>query len=220
MSQIFSMSIFTIALCVVVSGCVETSCVTVAHRPIPSYPSATREVPKYANVVVYPASQEGSAEARSMLSSGQVALLNAMNTAGFNVVSSEVNDLKRINVCIVELAECRHDMPEWSSDGDASIVTVVAVRVRRPGAMKDGRMECGLVRSFQGVYRLELGRRTVDFQLVDEEIDLGIKGAVANLVGLSSFRDAIETCGKSSADFGSVPGGMGHERKTNERKDK
>ena len=214
------MAIFAIALCAVVPGCVEASRVIVAHRPIPNYPSPTREVPKNVKVVIYPASQEGSAEIRNMLSSGEVALVDAMNAAGFNVVPPRLNDLKNGNVCIVELAECRHDMPEWSSGSDASLVTVVAVRVRRPGKMKDGRMECGIVRSFQGVYRMRLGVRSVDFKITDQEVRLGIKGAVANLVGLSAFRSAIETYGKSAADFSSVPGGMGHERKTNERKNK
>ena len=55
-------------------------------------------------------------------------------------------------------------------------------------------IECGGIRSFQGVCRCELGRKTHGFSLSDEERTTGIRGAVANLMRAVQFKEAIEAC--------------------------
>ncbi len=174
-----------------VAGCGTGSSVTIARRKIPEYPSAVLPAPEGAQVAVYPHPFSGDAETRFMRDNGHALLVEGLKSAGYGIVPPERSRAGRGPVCVVELAECRHDMPE-RDDGDmVSVVTVVAVRVRKPGALRHGRVDCGRVRSFQGVCRMALGPRPFDFQMTEEERLKGIRGAVGNLIRSAQFREAV-----------------------------
>ena len=178
-------------------GCVEESRVIIAPRALPAYPQSMdgRGAPVNAKVSVYPPPDAGTPDARAMNVKAHAALVDGLKTAGCDLVPPGIAKAGVGRVCVVELAGCRHDTPEWGRGGEVSVVTVVAVRVRKPGVMRDGRIDCGPVRSFQGVYRMNLGVRPLTFSMSDEELTKGVAGAVGNLVGTEPFRSAVETCG-------------------------
>lgn len=180
-----------------VSGCVEESRVIIAPRAVPEYPQAmdSRSVPVSAKVSVYPPPDAGTPDARAMNEKAHVALVDGLKTAGYDLVAPDLAKAGGGRVCVVELAGCRHDTPEWGRGGEVAVVTVVAVRVRKPGVVRDGRIDCGHVRSFQGVYRMNLGVRPLTFSVSDAELAKGIAGAVGNVLGTAPFRSAVEECG-------------------------
>ena len=177
-------------------GCVEPSSVIVEKRKVPVYPQTVRPVPSNVRVAIYPAAEVGDAETRALRQEGYEALASGMRAAGYDVMPAAFQKTGSRDACIVEVAECRHDMPERDRDGGVSLVTVVAVRVRRPVQIRNGRGDCGVARSFQGVYRMELGAKPWDFHVSDAECARGVKGAVANLIGAEQFRNAVVECGK------------------------
>jgi hypothetical protein len=146
-------------------------------------------------VAVYPAADVGDAETRALRSLAYTTLVGRLKEGGHDVVPLERSKVNGGSVCVVELVDCRHDMPEWARGGVVSLVTVVAVRVRRPGQMRDGALDCGNVRSFQGVYRMKLGVRPIDFSLSEKERVAGIGGAVENLMHAEQFCRAVQECG-------------------------
>jgi len=174
-----------------VAGCYTGSRVTIAPRSVPEYPKALQHVPEGVKVVVYPAAVSGDSESRALRRMGHAQLEESLRAIGYDVVSPERSCAGCDVGCIVELVDSRHDMPERATGNMVSIVTVVAVRVRKPGVMRNGNIDCGRSRSFQGVYRMALGQRPFDFRMTEEERENGIKGAVGNLVGSVQFHDAI-----------------------------
>lgn len=193
MNRLFGAFVLLVSVC----GCVEPSRVILEKRKVPVYPHAVRPVPANVRVAIYPASEVGDAKTRALRAEGHDVLTAAMKAEGYDVMPATYSKAGSLDACIVEVAECRHDMPERDRGGNVSLVTVVAVRVRRPGQMRDGRIYCGAVRSFQGVYRMELGMKPWDFSVSDEERARGVKGAVSNLIGAEQFRNAVAECGKS-----------------------
>ena len=185
------------AACALLAGCGTGSNVAVERRTVPCYPVAALPVHGPVKVTVYPAADVGYAETRALRSRAYAALVERLKAGGYDVVPPERSKAGAGNVCVVELADCRHDMPERSSGGAVSLVTVVAVRVRRPGRMRGDVLDCGNVRSFQGVYRMELGIRPIDFSLSEEELAAGIDGAVENLIRAEQFGRAVQDCGKT-----------------------
>ena len=180
-----------------VLGCVEESRVIIAPRAVPEYQQAMdgRGVPVHAKVSVYPPPDAGTPEARAMNEMAHAALVEGLKAAGCHLVPPDLAKADGGRVCVVELAECRHDTPERGRGGEVFIVTVVAVRVRKPGVMRDGRIDCGPVRSFQGVCRMSLGVRPLTFSMSCEEQAKGVAGAVGNMLGHVPFRSAVEECG-------------------------
>lgn len=178
-------------------GCVEESRVIIAPRALPAYPQSMdgRGALVNAKVSVYPPPDAGTPDARAMNVKAHAALVDGLKTAGCDLVPPGIAKAGEGRVCVVELAGCRHDTPEWTRGGEVSVVTVVAVRVRKPGVMRDGRIDCGPVRSFQGVYRTNLGVRPLTFSMSDEELAKGVAGAVDNVLGAEPFRSAVEACG-------------------------
>ena len=176
---------------VFLSGCVAAgSRVVSAQRAIPEYSNSARIAINGARVSVYPALDSGDGEQRMMRGIGYSELVAALMRAGCEIVPAERSVAGSDRICIVELADCRHDMPERGAGG-VSLVTVVAVRVRSPGRMRDGKFNCGRARSFQGVCRKQLGQRPIDFEITEEDHLAGIAEAVANLVQSTPFREAI-----------------------------
>ena len=181
--------------CVLLAGCGTGSSVVVEPRIVPQYPKAAPSVQGRVRVAVYPAADVGYAKTRALRSCAYATLVERLKAGGYDVVPAERSKAGGGNVCVVELVDCRHDMPEWARGGSVSVVTVVAVRVRRPGRMRDGALDCGNVRSFQGVYRMKLGARPIDFSLSEEEGAAGISGAVENLMRAEQFCRAVQECG-------------------------
>ena len=187
-------------------GCSTTSHVILEPRKVPAYPQ--REVVGKLNVAVavYPAISMGDSATRKMRSLGCELLVRGLVARGCRVVGDHEWSSAHDTKCIVELVECRHDMPEWRKGGLVSLITVVAVRVRDRGVLRDGRLVCGTARAFQGVYRDELGARENDFAVSDVESERGIKGAIENLLRAEQFCDAITAIAGESAS-NAVPGG-------------
>ena len=210
-------SLYAISV-VLAGGCATPSSVVVKPRRTPDYSNPISKAPANMCIVVYPALEAGDSETRAMRLCGFKALVKGLKVIGYDVASAELSRPGDRNVCVVEIAECRHDMPEWTDNDIASLVTVIAVRVRMPGIMRDGCIDCGNIRSFQGVYRTQLGRRLPDFQVSETERDRGIEGAVSCLVGLAAFNEAICACCASNCDFCFVPGGA--DMKEKQRKEK
>lgn len=186
------------AACALLAGCETGSNVVVAPRAVPQYPDAAPAVQGRVRVAVYPAADIGYAETRAVRSLAHATLVERLKAGGYDVVPPERSKTGGGNVCVVELVDCRHDMPERSLGGEVSLVTVVAVRVRRPGQMRDGALDCGNVRSFQGVYRMRLGARPIDFSLSEKERVAGISGAVENLMHAEPFGRAVQEIGGDS----------------------
>ena len=183
------------AACALLAGCGTGSRVVVAPRIVPRYPDAPPAAQGRVRVAVYPAADVGDAETRALRSLAYTTLVGRLKAGGYDVVPSERSKAGGGDVCVVELVDCRHDMPEWARGGVASLVTVVAVRVRRPGLMRDGALDCGNVRSFQGVYRMKLGTRLINFSLSEKERAVGLGGAVENLMHAEQFCGAVRECG-------------------------
>ena len=183
------------AACILLAGCATGSSVVVAPRIVPQYPESPPSVQVRVRVAAYPAADVGDAETRALRSLAYATLVARLKAGGYDVVPAEWSKAGGGNVCVVELVDCRHDMPEWARGGLASLVTVVAVRVRRPGQMSDGALDCGHVGSFQGVYRMKLGARPIDFSLSEKERAAGISGAVENLLRAEQFCRAVQECG-------------------------
>lgn len=184
------------SFCVI--GCVDECHVIITPRVVPEYPQTTavQAVPANVKVAIYPPPDAGAAEVRKMYGKAHAALEDGMKAAGYGIVPPDITKADEREACVVELAECRHDTPEWNRAGEVSVVTVVAVCVRKPGAVRNGGIDCGGVRSFQGVYRMKLGVRPLTFTVSDDELAKGVKGAVDNLIGAAPFREAVGECGK------------------------
>lgn len=172
------------------AGC-TTSHVVVEPRRVPEYPPLEASCKLNAAVAVYPAIGIGDSATRKMRNLGYELLVRGLAAQGCRVVGEHELASAHGTKCIVELVECRHDMPEWRKGGLASLITVVAVRVRDRGVLRGGRLACGTVRAFQGVYRDELGARANDFIVSDVESERGVRGAIENLLRAVQFRDAI-----------------------------
>ncbi len=186
--------LFAVALAACAAGCASKSYVKGNVREgIPQYPSERQVAAPNVNAVVYPIPDAGDSEKRKMLESGRNMLLDGMKAAGYGIVSCNFADVRSRNVGVVELVDC-HSTTERSYGDVASLVTVVAICVRKPGVLEDGRITCGRVRSFQGVFRYELGRKPHDFSLSDDERLAGIRGAVDNIMKIAQFKEAVEEC--------------------------
>ena len=161
-----------VSLCVVFvaycAGCATNSYVIVEPRPIPEYPSQGLLPAPAATIAICPTViSAGDAETRRMREAGYRLLVKEMEGCGYRVAPSDAMASEKPPKCIVELVECRHDMPEVNSGRIVSIVTVIAVRVRGPGVLRDGRMTFGIARAFQGVFREKLGARPNGFVVTD-----------------------------------------------------
>ena len=159
--------------CVLLAGCGTGSSVVVEPRIVPQYPKAAPSVQGRVRVAVYPAADVGYAKTRALRSCAYATLVERLKAGGYDVVPAERSKAGGGNVCVVELVDCRHDMPEWARGGSVSLVTVVAVRVRR----------------------MKLGTRPIDFSLSEKECAAGISGAVGNLMRAEQFCRAVQECG-------------------------
>ena len=183
-----------LAGCALFAGCGTGSRVVIAPRKVPQYPDAALPVRGTVKVAVYPAADVGYAETRALRASAYASLVEQLKAAGYDVVPPDRSKVGDGNVCVVELADCRHDMPERTREGLVSVVMVVAVRVRRPGRMRNGALDCGNVRSFQGVYEMALGVCPAGFALSEEESAAGVRSAVGNLMRAEPFSSAVQEC--------------------------
>ena len=184
------------ALTACAAGCISGGQVTGGVREgIPQYSAERQMAAPNASVAIYPISDRGDSEMRAMRDKSRELLVENMKGAGYRIASCSFSDVRSRTVGVVELVDC-HNMTEWSSGGDASLVTVVAASVRRPGVLADGHFACGRVRSFQGVSRIELGRKPHEFILSEEERTAGIKEAVSNIMKIAQFKEAVEDCNR------------------------
>ena len=192
------------------AGCTTTSHVIVEPRRTPEYPPPEAVGKLNAAVAVYPAISMGDSATRKMRDMGYEMLVRGLVARGCRVLGEHEFASAHDTKCIVELVECRHDMPEWRKGGLVSLITVVAVRVRDRGVLRDGRLACGTMRAFQGVYRDELGARANDFTVSDVESERGVKGAIENLLRAVQFRDVVTAiAGERASNV--VPGGTNGE---------
>ncbi|MBQ6007904.1 MAG: hypothetical protein IJL17_05150 [Kiritimatiellae bacterium] len=188
-------------MCVAVLAACVAGCVSGGHviggvrEGIPRYSDERQMAAPNASVAIYPISDGGDSETRAMRDKSRDLLAENMKNAGYRIVSCSFSDVRSRTVGVVEVVDC-HNMTEWSSGGVASLVTVVAVSVRRPGILADGHIACGRFRSFQGVSRTELGRKSHDFILSEEERTAGIREAVSNIMKIAQFKEAVEDCNR------------------------
>ena len=195
MKRLFGTLLYAVFFACCGVGCSSSSRVLVEPRKTPEYPSQCPVRVPAASVAVYPAISAGDAVTRQMRLSGYEMLVKAMSESGYRVVTVDESSSAPLPKCIVELVECRHDMPEWNG-GSASLVTVVAVRVRGPGVLRGGHMTFEGMRAFQGVFRDDLGMRPNDFAMTDDESKRGIRGAIGNLLKAAQFREAVAAIAK------------------------
>jgi len=174
-------SVVAIALVsVCVTGCVAPGRVDQMPRNLPTYDASVR-LSSRARVALY--SNEKVAPG----------LVRRLEAAGCELVPSAPTTGAHGPERIVELVRCSQDT-EWSG-GTVSLVTVLVIRVRRPGQM--GKNAKTLVaqrgaRAFQAVSRQELGARTFnDERITEQERQTGIELALDNLMRIRAFGEAL-----------------------------
>ena len=188
-------SVAFLAFCA--AGCINGGHVIGNVREgIPQYPSERQVAAPNVSVAIYPVSDKGETELLLMREKGRELLVAGMKNAGYRVVPCSFADVRSRAVGVVDVVDC-HNMTEWASGGIVSLVTVVAITVRRPGVLMDGHVACGRIRSFQGVSRCELGRKKHGFPLSDEERLTGIREAVSNIMKIAQFKEAVEACNRN-----------------------
>ncbi len=177
----------SLAVCWTV-GCATQSRVVQPPRDLPVYGDAGKSVETALSVAVY-----AFPDVAERLSD-RLSAIGCSIVAPIPIADSTRPDL------VVETVRCAQTTERDAEE--VSLVTVVVVRVRKPGALsEDGNSIVGLAdaRAFQGVSRIPLGRRAFNDERIDDgERSRGVETALDNLMNSGAFVRALAGgCGRT-----------------------
>ena len=180
MKGIFGLPALAFATCLA-AGCATQSRIEQPPRDLPGYGAVGgRSVSTL--VAVYPHPEVGDRLSERLKAKG-CHLVSSVPTAG--AVHPDL---------VVETVRCAQDTEREGEE--VSLVTVVVMRVRKPGVLsKDGKSMSGLsgMRTFQGVSRIPLGRRAFnDENITEQELAQGVEKSLDNLMRSEAFLSALE----------------------------
>ena len=181
MKGLVGLSSLALAACLA-TGCATQSRIVQPPRDLPTYGGAAG-LKGATRLAVYPHPDVGER------------LAERMTAKGCTVVSSVPTAGSTHPELIVETVRCAQDTEREGEE--VSLVTVVVVRVRKPGVLaKDGKSLSGLsgTRTFQGVSRLPLGRRAFNEEgITGSERVQGVEKSLDNLMLSEAFLDALDS---------------------------